>query len=469
MPHRSRARSTARLGFVAALLVLLASCAESPPAPPVELDMSAADSQVRTLISEKVEAVRSAPADAASRLALAMAYDANGFDQAALNSYEQATEIDETQPKAWYLAALLRERLGDRDGAEHALERTLALEPGYHPAHWRLGDWRLDAGDAEGAEVAFRESTRLAPEDPAGWAGLARVELRRGNAAQAVKIVERLTVQHPNEPYLHHLLGTAYRRQGDTGRAESELALGQGSKRRWRDAWQQELGGLRTGFTVSIERAKALIGVRRYDEAITLLESLRSQRTDNLPVLNNLSVAYLRAGRIDDALVVLEAAHSAAPDYFPTHLNLSGAYERLGDGARALHHVDRAIEINPTLANAHQRRGVILLREKRYEEALASLEIALQHEAGNAMVLLYAGVAAGELERWEPAIDYLARACREAPGNLQPHLALIYAQVEVGALDDAEAVLERARAIQPQHPKVLEAERKIAAARGGAR
>jgi tetratricopeptide (TPR) repeat protein len=448
-------------------LALLAACApgRSTP-PPVELDLADAEASVRTLIEQKLAAARAEPGDAAARLALAMAYDANGFHQAALNSYEQAVELDPESAKAWYLAALARERLGDAPGAHDALRRVMELEPDYGPAHWRSADWLLDAGDLDGAEAAFREAGRVAPDDPAGWTGIAQVELRRGDPEQAASILERLIAQHPRDRWLHHLLGTAYQRAGNADGAARELALGRESRRNWRDPWRDELGPLQTGFTASIGRGEALIAARRYDEAITLLESLRAERPEDLPVLNNLSVAYLRAGRIDEALAVLEVAEGVSPDYFPTQLNLSGAYERMGDAERALHHVDRAIEINPTLGSAHQRRGIILLREKRYEEALEALETALQYEAGNTMLLLYAGVAAGELERWPSAIGYLERACAEDPRNLQAHLALIYAHVETGELDEAEAVLQRARAIQPQHPKLREAEAKIAAARG---
>ncbi len=72
------------------------------------------------------------------------------------------------------------------------MRRAIELNPTYAAAYWRLGLWLLDQNQIEGAEHAFDRATEIDASDRAGWVGLARVYLQRGETARAAGLLERL-------------------------------------------------------------------------------------------------------------------------------------------------------------------------------------------------------------------------------------------------------------------------------------
>ena len=54
------------------------------------------------------------------------------------------------------------------------------MRPEVAPLHWRQGIWQPRAGSLTAAEESFQKAKELAPRDPSGELGLARVALQRG-------------------------------------------------------------------------------------------------------------------------------------------------------------------------------------------------------------------------------------------------------------------------------------------------
>ena len=154
-------------------------------------------------------------------------------------------------------------------------------------------------------------------------------------------------------------------------------------------------------------------------------------------ILNTLSLAYSLAGREEQAFALVQQGLSINNDFFPFHLNIADRYRHRLQLDNALHHIERAIALNPPLGHAHEQRGRLLIALGRYNEAIASLETALRFAPEQPTTLLYLGMVEGELKHWTTAVEHLERAIRQ-----DPDLAVGYAYLarnlgEIGRVEEA--------------------------------
>jgi tetratricopeptide (TPR) repeat protein len=348
------------------------------------------------------------------------------------------------------------------------MDAALARAPDYAPAQLYRGQWLLDLGRAAEAGAAFRRATELAPQVPAGWIGLARTFLARGDARQAARVLEDLLRRY-DHPQIHQLLGLAYRAQGDLDRARAALARGRpGPPPGWPDPWHDEKLPYQVGFGAGMVRAEQLMDQGRLEEAIARLEALRAERPGDVALLNNLSVLYRRTGRAEEGLRVLEEALETHPDYFPFHLNLASAYHAQGDLERALSHLDRVLAIHPSLGRAHEQKATYLMKAGRSAEALASFDAALRHDAGRPQTFYYAGLLEADLGHWPRAVERMERALELDPSIGPAWVVLARVRAEQGQREAAERALEQAERLAPDNPKLAETRKRVQQLRSGA-
>jgi Flp pilus assembly protein TadD len=104
---------------------------------------------------------------------------------------------------------------------EVALEQSRELEPGILG---RLGTARLDAGDVDGAEKAFRAAASLAPRDPRPHHYLGVIRLARGDEKGAWDAFSRASSLDPRFNGSLVYWATWLGRQGRLEEARSVLA-----------------------------------------------------------------------------------------------------------------------------------------------------------------------------------------------------------------------------------------------------
>jgi Flp pilus assembly protein TadD len=225
---------------------------------------------------------------------------------------------------AW--AALFADRF---DAAREAAARALARSPDTLESQLAAGEVaRLD-GDYAGARAAFREATRIAPQDWRGWHGLARVEGERGNVEIA---------------------------RGAFGKA---LALEK------RAVVLGERGALEAGAGEMQAAARTL------DAAIAL-------QADDYTTWAGKGYERLRAGDPDGAIDALVRATMLEPRYARAHIHLAVAYWQKGLREQAFASLRRASEADPRDPLPYQyaamMRGDLLQPGLAVEQAAAALE-----------------------------------------------------------------------------------------------
>lgn len=111
----------------------------------------------------------------------------------------------------------------------------------------------------------------------------------------------------------------------------------------------------------------------------------------NQAAIDDFSKAFALSGQtLDDAI-----------------FNRARVYQEMEMYAKALKDYEKAIKLNPNLAQAFNNMGVIRLRTARYEEAIAQFDKALTKIPGDPQVLYNRAIALENRDRYEQAIaDY---------------------------------------------------------------
>lgn len=161
------------------------------------------------------------PGAAALRLEIGGLLYLDGRPEEGLRQVRAAVEAEPTGRGLHLLAAILRQE-GEPDAAGAALERALALEPGYAPARVDLAIRRAESGEATLAEEAFRRALADDPYSSRGHHNYAVFLTSSGRDAEALEHALRAVELDPHYPAARDL---ARRLLLDAGRAEEAGAL----------------------------------------------------------------------------------------------------------------------------------------------------------------------------------------------------------------------------------------------------
>ncbi|HUE86906.1 MAG TPA: tetratricopeptide repeat protein, partial [Vicinamibacterales bacterium] len=437
----------------------------APPLPDIRLDDVAPE--VATAVRAAESRVIADPHVAGNWLSLGMVCEANGLTADARHAYEQATTLAERNPRAWYRLAITRSRAGDLQGALAAVDRVIALDARYAPAHWHRGLWLLDTARDEEARDAFEHATAIDPASPGGWVGLARVALHRQDAGRAVEVLERFLSEHPGDRYALRLLGTAYQRLGRTNEAAHALAVGATGEPSWPDPWSDALAEHRVGFAQTLKAATQGVLAGEFDRAIPLFEKLLKERPGDLSLIHQLGLSYVAVGRASEGIALLQRALARDPDNLETHLRLASAYINSGNPQQALSHAERAVVLSPELGRAHEARGMALWRSGRPLDALAAFQQMVRFDPGNVSAQMWMGLILLEAGREAEALARFDRALRSDPTLADAYVGLGLVHLRRHRLAVAEEALTRAATLEPGNPRVRAAMAELERAQRG--
>jgi Flp pilus assembly protein TadD len=105
------------------------------------------------------------------------------------------------------------------------LQQELAINPGYAAAYYKLADAYSRVQKYDEAERLLQRSIWLEATSTGPYILMGKVLEKKGEAALAVRTLQRAVAMDPNNPIAHHLLGQSYRDLGKTDDAERELKL----------------------------------------------------------------------------------------------------------------------------------------------------------------------------------------------------------------------------------------------------
>ena len=176
------------------------------------VDLSHVDPEVRSFLARKQRAARESPDSSSAIGELSMAYEMNGFTDAALIGYRQAASLAPTNFRWPYYEGLVLASFGDYEDALNALQRAIAIDETYAPSWIWKGRWHLELNESNDATNAFRRAFDLGIHDAAS-VGLAQVALRENEAELALSHLQRFK-QKDLHPHVLRLRNNAQLRLG---------------------------------------------------------------------------------------------------------------------------------------------------------------------------------------------------------------------------------------------------------------
>ena len=176
-----------------------------------------------------------------------------------------------------------------------------------------------------------------------------------------------------------------------------------------------------------------------------------AKRPNNERALGSLGNAWSKIpGRLDDAIAQYEKALRLNPDLAETHTNLGNALKDEGRTKEAITQYEAALRLQPDLAVAHNNLGSALSAEGRTKEAVVQYEAALRLKPDLAEAHDNLGNVLNAQGRTQEAIVQYEAALRLKPEDAQAHADLGIALEKIpGRFDDAIAQYEEALRLKP--------------------
>ena len=415
------------------------------------------DPQAAKLIKQCLNAVNTNIKDPFLRLRLAQAYDANGFDRLAMETYIQTLHLDAQIPEAWYLLALLDAEQGQTKQSLSYLSQAEQLRPNYLPIYYQKAMINLDAGNPDVAGREIAKAQALDDKNLEVRMMRARMALQTGQPQLACDILEQLCADGADHPYIHQLLGTAYQRTGQPERARMELAQASGEKIRLNDPWKNEMLSLKRGFETQYTSALNYLSRGEVTQGIDILRALQEQGQQPVEIANALAAAYAATNRLNEAIEVLRTNARAHPDAGVTHINLSVMYSKQDRLQPALNHAEFAIKLMPHLPAAYLQAARIYLRSDQQSQAIEALDKAFSLGADqNSDRIMYGKVLLNN-KRFEEARSQLRAATDSAPESAAAWAGLALAVINLGDEPSFISIVVRYRLSKLRKPLVLPA------------
>ena len=449
--------SQARRAAYAARLPALPDLSDQPPA--LREHLEAAD-----------RAARDRPTSADAVGALGLAYHADLFLDHADRAYAAAERLDGDAWRWTYYRALAHGTRGDNGAAAEGLRRVVAAAPDFGPAWWRLGDAEFKAGRHDGAGDAWRRAlpldepappdqsaasaprARAAPLSAYAALGLARVALVRGDAADAAARLEDVTAAAPGFGPAFRLLGDAYAtlgRDDDAARAlrtADRLPLYEPYPDRLFEALVRES----RSTTFLLQQAATVDLTTNSAWREHLIRRALAFDPGHRVALADLATMYRVLRRYDEALDVLERQRRLRPGDPAVLADIGRSLSGLGRYAEAETTLRRAIE-GLDSALTRYALGLVLDRTGRRGGAVAEYRRALGHDPNHVGALNNLGVALAAQGRMVEAAGHFERLTAVNPGDADAHANLGLALAAAGAPDRAARALREALRLDPGH------------------
>ncbi len=171
-------------------------------------------------------------------------------------------------------------------------------------------------------------------------------------------------------------------------------------------------------------RAVALVGEKKYDEAIGLLEEAARLKPEYADAYMNLGSAHMLAGRAEKGAELLKHSIELDPKCPKARNQLGVTYEKLGKYDLAIESLKKSVELNPDYALGNFNLGATYLwagKSKLAEEYLAKAE---KLDPYKTEVKRYQAVLYAKKGRYTDAIAKMRDVMKITPDDEEANLIL---------------------------------------------
>lgn len=252
---------------------------------------------------------------------------------------------------------------------------------------------------------------------------------QRGRYAEALEALSRASKIDPTVPDSYHYMGEVYQKLLLVDEAEQ--------------SYRQALA-VRPSYSPSAKSlAMLLYEAGRYEEAVALLEDLRSRRPNDSFVLAELAINATALGDPEKAIALLEQYNAIEGKQAWGYTHLGRAHADAGNTDQAEEAYRQALAIAPTFPLAHYWLGQLLVATGRKEESKKPL------------------AEYRRLRKLEDEAHQLNMALARNPDDVNALVAMARVRYLLGDSAQSLAMLERARRVAPHDQKLLNLYRQV--------
>ncbi len=415
-------------------------------------------------------------------LALAQSYVRAGDPTKALKELDALLDKNPKDSAALMLQAAIHSERGDHRKARDAYETLLQARPDFSPALNNLAYLYAEYMDDPARAYALAQRARtLLPRDPTVADTLGWVHYKRGEYAEALRLLLEAAERLPAQPEIQYHLGMTYYMLAQPGPARAALEqslAGDSADRPWKAEASKRLAALQTDTgsptADSVPRleqavkenpndllaltrlAEAYEHQRAYDKARTACEQIL--RLNPKSAAANIQLARLNAEQFNnpaEAIRFARRARELAPDDAEVALTLGRLAGEAGDHAWAmnlLQEAARKLGERPDVLLEFAQASYLL---GKVEEASQQAQKAMKAAASGpvfdsarqleGLIQTYRTPAAGAAT--EPQLKALLAA---NPNHVPALVAMARLQEQQNRFDDARDLYERVLTRAPQ-------------------
>jgi tetratricopeptide (TPR) repeat protein len=248
---------------------------------------------------------------------------------------------------------------GDVAGAKSTFEVITTMNPGHADALFGLGVLEEQAGNLEVARKHYQTAIAGAPNHAPSLTNLGNILRNERQFEAAIGMLEQAAVLAQDVPLVHNNLGIALHQGGAIERAIAAF---------------QEALALAPDFVEAHCNLGAVYADQdQFAEAAECFKRAITLDPHHAPALANLGNAFNGLHRVDDAIAALEKALENDPGFAFAYAKLATVYERLNDLEKAEEYILKSKSIDTDNPEVSIMNGIILGRNKKYEEAVEQI------------------------------------------------------------------------------------------------
>lgn len=374
---------------------------------------------------------------------LANYYRSTGENENFVGVLKKIISLEATNPRFYLqLAEFYRDQKNDKE-AESVLKAAISNVEEKDDLEAALATLYFDQNQFEKAQ----ELVDLVDARKPGHGGIkllkARFLLKEGKAQEGVSLIEELTKDFPEwgEPYFYlglarysagevdlaqAAVNTAIRKYSRNAKYHTLLAQIYQTQGAFEDAQKEALVALRLNpqnIRSALILSRALIDLKRYDQAISLLANMDGQVPGNAEVLGNLALAHIGAGQIDEGEKALDTLLKNHPgNTKAVLLLLEVKYKDDPRGGEVF--VREQIEKDSKNTKLYLILGETLVRQKQYDEALAIYRNVAEMAPEDPASYLAAAKILRQLDRLDETEQEYNRLLARQPDSLPAHMGM---------------------------------------------
>ena len=342
--------------------------------------------------------------------------------------------------------------LGDIEQGISFLEQSVAADPANGELQLQLATAYISAGRLDEArEILDSIETGSVLDDEYRRELLRAAALyQEGDVESAIAAARIVSERWPEKGEVLNLLGYMYLYERDFENARESFERGTG----------------KSGDAVVTQRFLAAIDIAegKYDAARDRYLDVLKQRPDATWALVALARIAAESEDIAKAREWLEEARSKDPAATEPRAMLAGIYLSGGDYRDAQLVAEEAIALDETNAMFHNALGLALLNQRRFKEALASFQKAVDLDSENGAYRLNIAKAQSAVDDKSAAQETLQNSWDRGLADISATGMLIYLKIQEGDTDGAMRLAKELQAANPgeQAPIAFEGEVYIA-------